>query len=102
MTTTLSPLHGRLLELSISPAELSQLVSRSESEVETWLTAKTLPGDARVLTRFLSTDADALRRVDQLRRTQTLGKPDAVVFGGVPERAYATTDTGKIDGNVVK
>lgn len=99
MSTTLTPLHARLVELNISPAELAVLVHRSEEEVESWVTAADLPEEAKALTRFLATDVDALRRVEFLRRRRTHGPTDAERLGGVsPATAHGSGDAGRIDG----
>jgi hypothetical protein len=66
-----NPLFDRLRELQISPEELAQLVNRPLEEVKAWIDAESLPGEAKILTRFLADDADALRRVEFLRRSYT-------------------------------
>jgi integrase len=50
-------LTSRLDELDINIEECAQIVKRDPAEVEQWIKAKTLPGDAAVLLRFLVDDA---------------------------------------------
>lgn len=64
-----SALADRLAELSITPAELAAIVGRSVEEVEQWVRAETLGGEAAVLVRFLADPADAERRVNHVRRS---------------------------------
>lgn len=64
----MTALAARLDELSIEPSELAALVHRPVEEVEGWIKAKTLGGEAAVLCRVLADADDAQRRVAQLRR----------------------------------
>ncbi len=63
----MTALAARLDELGITPAELAALVGREVEEVEQWVSAKTLGGEAAVLVRFLADPDDAARRVNHLR-----------------------------------
>jgi hypothetical protein len=65
-----TPLAARLTELHIEPSELAALVRRPVEDVQTWLANGPDPEGA-ILTRFLADDADATRRVEQLRRKVT-------------------------------
>jgi hypothetical protein len=91
----LTALHARLAELGITPAELAAMVSRSDSEVEEWLTADPLPADAKILTRFLADDTDALRRLHAVRHTykQSL-ESDCARIAGARAPEYGGGYTG--------
>lgn len=94
-----TPLAARLNQLGISAAELAAIVLRPTEEVELWLTAKSLGGEAAVLTRFLADPEDAARRVSQLRRTVTQNlEGDGAKYAGVAAPGYGTNDIGKVTG----
>ena len=94
-------LGDRLDQLGISIEECSALVYRSPAEVEEWMQAKTLPDEAAVLLRFLSADADALRRVNHLRRTfQGDLRGAGINYAGIEGVPYGTSDVGKVTGGV--
>jgi hypothetical protein len=80
---TSTSLAARLTELEISPEELAALVKRPAEDVTRWI--KDGPDeDAAVLLRFLAADDDALRRVDQLRRTHTRDlRGDGMSYAGI-------------------
>ena len=61
-------LSDRLAELEISPAELAAIVGREVEEGEDWI-ENGPSAKGKIMLRFLAADADALRRVEQLRRT---------------------------------
>lgn len=59
----------RLDALGIAAAELAATVRRPVEDVEAWVAGAAEPdAEAKVLLRILDDDADALRRVEQLRR----------------------------------
>ena len=94
-----TPLAARLLELGISPAELSELVHRSEAEVEGWIAAESLGGEAAVLCRFLASTEDAQRRVGHLRgRYKQNLQGDGFAYADLPDVPYGTGDVGKVTG----
>lgn len=63
-----SPLAARLAQLEITADEVAQIASVPVETVEDWI--KDGPdAEGKVLLRFLADDADALRRVAQIRRT---------------------------------
>ncbi len=90
-------LTSRLDELGITPAEVAQIVKRPIELVEAWI--DTGPDtEGVVLLRFLSDDADALRRVDQLRRTHTRNlRGDGATQAGV-SLPYGSGHTGTTGG----
>jgi hypothetical protein len=61
-------LAAQLDALGITPTELAALVGRPVEEVEGWI-AKGPDAAAKVRLRFLLNELDAIRRVEQLRRT---------------------------------
>ncbi len=69
--TSQSALSQRLDELQVEPRELATIVRRPLEEVERWIAADDLGGEAAVLCRFLADADDAARRVEQLRKTYT-------------------------------
>lgn len=65
-----SPLAARLLELGISPQELADIVGRPQEEVERWVAAESLGGEAAVLLRpIFASDESAMAAVERIRRT---------------------------------
>lgn len=64
----LSPLAARLAQLEITAAEVARIASVSVETVEDWI-ENGPDAEGKVLTRWLADDADALRRVAQIRRT---------------------------------
>jgi|GEM_PF-5343271 len=63
-------LRVRLANLGIGADECATLIHRPVSEVLQWVEGMADPdADARVLLRFLANELDAIRRVEQLRRT---------------------------------
>lgn len=94
-----STLADRLAALAITPEELAAIVKRPVEEVGRWVKAETLGGEAAVLLRFLADDADALRRVNQLRRTDTTNLAgDGAAYAGVDPPPYGTNDSGRVTG----
>jgi hypothetical protein len=95
--TSPTPLAARLTELHIEPRELAALVRRPVEDVQKWL-ADGPDAEGAILTRFLADDTDALRRVNQLRRTHTRNlSGDGATQAGVTV-PYGTGDIGKVTG----
>ncbi len=96
--TSPSPLAQRLAELSISVEECAAVVKRPVELVRTWIDNGP-DTEGIVLLRFLDDDADALRRVEQLRRTHTTTlRGDGMEYAGIEGVPYGTQDADKVTG----
>lgn len=70
--STSTALADKLDKLGVAPDEIASVIRRPVDEVSDWYSGDAEPdADALVLLRFLDDDADALRRVEQLRHTFT-------------------------------
>lgn len=83
----MTPLAARLEELSISVEEAAGIARLEIEDVQAMV-----KGDAEVPDvpfRWLADDADAVRRVDQLRRTRVQNlESDAARAHGMPQPSY--------------
>jgi hypothetical protein len=93
---------ARLASLGILSAELGQIIGRSAATVDRWREGRATPdSESLVLLRPLADDTDALRRVNQLRRTHTRTlEGDGVRYAGIENVPYGTSDIGKVTGGV--
>lgn len=95
-----SALAERLEALAITVEEVAAVCRVEVEDVERWVKAEALGGEAAVSLRWLADDADALRRVGQLRRTQTRSMGgDGAAHAGVSV-PYGTGDIGKATGGL--
>jgi hypothetical protein len=99
---TSNPLADKLDRLGIAPKELAGVIRRPVDEVGDWYDGTAKPdADALVLLRFLDDDTDALRRVEQLRRTRTQTlEGDGARYAGIANVPYGTGDISKMTGGV--
>lgn len=91
-----SPLAARLAEVGISPSELSAIVKRPLSEIELWLKAKTLGGEASVLCRPIFASDEAAEAAIQSIRGRTVEGAQYAPMNTFGDDGWSR-DAGKVD-----
>jgi hypothetical protein len=94
---TLSPFAARLDALGVSPAEAAQIARLPLEDVEAMVDGGPV---ADVPFRWLEDDADAARRVDQLRRTSARSLRGEGATQAKVTVPYGTSDVDKVTGGV--
>jgi hypothetical protein len=68
-------LADRIEALGITRADLAEIVLKPQRVVDDWLQAKTLPGEAKILLRFLADDHLATLQLQRIR-SQKINRRD--------------------------
>jgi hypothetical protein len=94
----MTALAKRLTALGIDAPTLAAIVRRPLADVERWISARSLGGEAAVLLRFLADADDARRRAAQVRRTYRRNYATEDPLTRTVRIPYGTADAGKLTG----